>query len=246
MKTIFEVIVVSLLLASPARAQARTPPSKSAVTDQLGLTCAQILEITSVDWVAKFNKEKVASPQGTLRAIAAYSRCYDARTDQLAASLTKTRKGPSSADLKSFRDFDQALKDFASKTLAATEPSGDPSKAAYAALYQKGFRYEFYQSYATGAAKAPPPTAESAGSTGTTTLTSTSVTDKNDPFTKAKNHFGELLGMLPEDKRHEVHAAFGRMFAGNTFAEAKKLEIYRYAVFLLELSSVKPFSPPPF
>jgi len=245
MRTIFEVIVVSSLLASPAPAQTKTPPNRSAAADQLGLTCAQILEMSSTDWVSKFNKERDVGPQGTLRAIATYSRCYDARTDWLAASLAKTRKGPSAADLKSLRDFDQTLKDFASRTLASTELPGDAARSAYAVLYQKGFRYEFYQSYETAAPKTPAPSANISGPAGAPPAT-TSVTDKNDPFTRAKNHFGELLGLLPEEKRHEVHAAFGRMFAGNTFAEARKLEIYRYAIFLLEPSSDKPFSPPPF
>jgi hypothetical protein len=246
MRTVFAAIVVSLLLASPVLAQTKTPPSKNVSADQSGLTCAQILEMTSTDWVAKFNKEKGASPQGTLRAIAAYGRCYDVRTDRLAASLAKTRKGPSTADVNSFRDFYQSLKDFTSKTLASIEPPGDAVRSAYAALYQKRFRYEFYQSYETGIAKMPATAADTSGPTGGTPSTPNSRTDKNDPFTIAKNHFGELLGLLPEDKRHEVHAAFGRMFAGNTFAEAKKLEIYRYAIFLMEPPSGKPFSPPPF
>jgi hypothetical protein len=246
MRTILAVIVVLLLLASPILAQTKTPPSKGMVADQIGLTCAQILDMTSTDWVAKFSKEKDASPQGALRAIAAYGRCYDARTDRLVASLAKTRRGPSVAELKNFRDFDQALRDFTSKALASTEPPGDAARSAYAALYQKGFRFEFYQSYETQASKTPTPLKDGTRPAAAAPPTATSVTDKNDPFTKAKNHFGELLGLLPEDKRHEVHAAFGRIFGGNTFAEAKKLEIYRYAVFLLEPSFDKPFSPPPF
>jgi hypothetical protein len=246
MRTISAVIVVSLMLASPTLAQTKAPPSKGMVADQLGLTCAQILDMRSTDWISKFGKEKDASPQGTLHAIAAYGRCYDARTDRLVASLAKTRQGPSVAELKTFRDFDQTLKDFTSKTLASAEPPGDAARSAYAALYQKGFRYEFYQSHETEIAKTSAPSKDASRPAGAAPSTATSVTDKNDPFTKTKNHFGELLGLLPEDKRHEVHAAFGRIFAGNTFAEAKKLEIYRYAVFLLEPSSDRPFSPPPF
>lgn len=246
MRTIFAVIVISLLLTLQTLVQTKTPPAKGVAADQLGLTCVQILEMTSTDWVSKFNKGKDASSQGTSRAIAVYGRCYDARTDRLAASLPKTGKGPNVAELKSFRTFDQTLKDFTSKTLASIEPPGDPVKSAYAALYQKGFRYEFFQTYATGAAKASASAANASGPPGGAPPTATSSTDKNDPFTRAKNHFGELLGLLPEDRRHEVHAAFGRMFAGNTFAEEKKLEIYRYAIFLLGPSSDKPFSPPPF
>ena len=65
-------------------------------------------------------------------------------------------------------------------------------------------------------------------------------------MTLAKNRFGELLAAMPEDKRHEIHAAFGQIFERSPIAEQWKLEIYRYAIFLLEPPTGKPFSAPPF
>ena len=62
----------------------------------------------------------------------------------------------------------------------------------------------------------------------------------------AKNHFGELLDALPEDKEHQLHAAFGDIVGRSQISEAMRLEIYRYAIFLLEPPSATPFSPPPF
>jgi len=239
-------VAVSLLLTAASFAQAKSAQTKPADADRLGLTCAQVLQMTSADWVLKFSKEKDATTQGTLRAIDAYGHCYDARTDRLAAALAKTRKGPRPADVKSFREFDQALKDFSSKALASTDPPADAVKSAYAALYEKAFRYEFFQDFETGVGKAPTPATDGSKQRAATSPPATSRADKNDPFTRVKNHFGELLGSLSDDKRHEVHAAFGRIFEGNPYAEAKKLEVYRYAVFLLEPPSVAPFSPPPF
>ena len=66
------------------------------------------------------------------------------------------------------------------------------------------------------------------------------------PVTEAKNHFGELLDALPEDKEHQLHAAFGDIVGRSQMSEATRLEIYRYAIFLLEPPSATPFSPPPF
>ena len=46
-----------------------------------------------------------------------------------------------------FGDFDHALNDFTAKALAATDPPADAQKKAYAALYAKQFRYDFYREY---------------------------------------------------------------------------------------------------
>ncbi|HYA89679.1 MAG TPA: hypothetical protein VEF54_02525, partial [archaeon] len=67
-----------------------------------------------------------------------------------------------------------------------------------------------------------------------------------DPLTKAKNHFGELFGMLPDEKIHEVHAAFGKVLAATEENNETKLAVYRYAIFVLEPPSAQPYSPPPF
>ncbi len=54
------------------------------------------------------------------------------------------------------------------------------------------------------------------------------------------------FGLLPEEKVHEVHSAFGKLFSGNPVSEDLKVEVYKYAIFLLERPSDKPFAPPPF
>ena len=65
-------------------------------------------------------------------------------------------------------------------------------------------------------------------------------------MTKAKNRFGEVLGILPEESLHSVHAAFRQVFDAAPVSNLTKLEIYRYAIFVLAPSKDKPFAPPPF
>src|ERR1700690_3873823 len=82
---------LALCLCSPALAG---PQKKSASVDRLGLTCTQILQMPSADWVKKFTAAKAATLPSTLQAITAYGKCYDARTTRLAAALAKSGKGP--------------------------------------------------------------------------------------------------------------------------------------------------------
>jgi len=70
-------------------------------------------------------------------------------------------------------------------------------------------------------------------------------TSDADPVTQAKNHFGELLGALPDDTMHSLHAAFGQILGPNAFTPETQLQVYRYAIFLLEPPGGQPFSPPP-
>jgi hypothetical protein len=215
-------------------AQQQTSRTQAAPSDHLGLTCGQILQMPSSDWVKKFAAANGAAPASTIRALAAYGKCYDARTSRLAAALGKSAKGPLMGARGNFSDFDRALKDFTAKALAAADPlAGDPPagdvKKAYAALYERQFRYAFYQQYAQKNFNPPPLTPE-----------------ESDAFTKSKNHFGELLGLLPADKMHELHAAFGDIFAGGGVPDQTKVAVYRYAIFLLESPNEPPYSPPPF
>jgi hypothetical protein len=212
-------------LASPAGAA----QTKSTSADRLGLTCAQILQMTSEGWVKKFTAAKDATAPSTIQAISAYGKCYDARTNRLAASLGKSGKGPLVGARGNFADFEHALNDFTAKALAATEPPADAQKKAYATLYEKQFRYDFYREYEQKNFNPTPLTPE-----------------ESDAFTKAKNHFGELLGLLPEDKMHDLHRAFGEIFAAGGVPDATKLAVYRYAIFLLESPTEAPYSPPPF
>ncbi len=258
---VWAVVSLALSIWSPAvLAQTKAPKVRATAPDrdQLGMTCAQILAITSADWVAQFNaKAKDAAPaqQRTLRAIAVYGKCYDARTDRLAASLAKSGAGPLMGARGNLRDLQQALDAFTAKALAASDPPADAIKTANAQLYEKQFRYEFYQSYekspvAKPASAAPAP-ATGTSSTSPPALPSSSASansapDAANPVTQAKNHFGELLDALPEDKEHQLHAAFGDIVGRSQMTEATRLEIYRYAIFLLEPPSATPFAPPPF
>jgi len=218
-----------LLLALPASAaQTKSPPRTPSSADRLGLTCAQILDMSSSDWVAKFNQEKSSATDGTTRAAAVYGHCYDARTGALADSLARKGAGPSKRARVDFVGFETALMGFVAKAVADAQATPDAAKIAYIDLYEKQFPRRFYTPYAEGNLK-PGLTAE-----------------ESDQFTKAKNRFGELLGLLPEDKGREVHEAFGEIVGTHEVSLPMKLALYRYAIFILEPRTEQPFSPPPF
>jgi hypothetical protein len=266
---------LALLLMHGSLLPQHAAQKQTAVADQLGLTCAQILQMTSTEWIAHFNtaanQAKHASPgasdsarstgepsaetpdaQPTLRALTAYGKCYDARTDRLAASLAKTGKGPLLGARGDFRDFEAALNNFTAKAFSVAQPPSDAVKTAYAALYEKQLRYSFYQSYEHKPVKETVPSAKAASAApadpvGPATNVQPPVTARiTDPLSLAKNRFGELLEALPEDERHEIHLAFGEIFEKSSIGEQWKLEIYRYAIFVLESPKSTPFSPPPF
>ena len=226
MKSIY---TLALVLLSCAAALAGQTQKQSPTADHLGLTCTQILQMSSTDWIKKFTTAKDSSEPTTMHAISTYGKCYDARTSRLAAALGKSRKGPLMGARGNFGDFAHALSDFTAKALAATDPPADAQKKTYAALYAKQFRYDFYREYEQKNFNPPPFTPE-----------------ESDAFTKAKNHFGELLGLLPEDKMHDLHRSFGEIFAAGGVPDATKFAVYRYAIFLLESPVQTPYSPPPF
>lgn len=238
-----------LLVALTTSAQSK--PAPKANPDRLGRSCAQILAMTSTDWVAKFTQEKGATQEVKVRAVHAYGQCYDARTDRLAASLAKSGRGPLMGARGNFRDTELAIKDFTSSALAASNPSGDAVKTAYAALYQKQFRYEFHFSYKPKDAKDPTPAAKKAAEPDKSHTPAQQESQSADSpqvseMTQAKNRFGELLEALPEDKLGEMHRAFGKIFAAGPVSDEMKLAIYRYAIFCLESPTAEPFAPPPF
>ncbi|MFZ3218359.1 MAG: hypothetical protein WA192_20100 [Candidatus Acidiferrales bacterium] len=232
MKAIF-ALLLCICLAPAGFSQSRTAQKRAGDPDRLGLTCAEILHMDSAAWVAHFNEKAAAgkdvAAQQTIRALAAYGKCYDARTSHLAAVLGRSGKGPLMGARGNFSDFQSAVQDFAAKALAAQNPPASPEKSAYATLYEKQFRYQFYQSYEQKDFHPRPLTPEEA-----------------DEFSKAKNHFGELLGLLPEDRMHTVHAAFSANFDAGPMSDVTKLELYRFAIFVFESPTDKPFSPPPF
>ncbi len=236
------IVLLSIRFAPHCDAQTKPahPASGAAADpDRLGESCAQILAQTSADWVTSFaaKSSPATSPSATpadqsattVRAIAAYGKCYDARTAHLAATLGKTGKGPLMGATGNFRDFQSAVDSFTTKSLAATKAAEDSPKTAYAHLYEKQFRYQFYQGYADKNPKGRPLTPE-----------------ESDEFAKAKNRFGEVLGLLPDDSMHAVHSSFRQIFDTGTVPDLTKLELYRYAIFLLAPAKDKPFSPPPF
>jgi hypothetical protein len=232
MKIIY-LVLVAQLLAPVAAAQSKAARPKPADTDRLGLTCAQILQKASGEWVADFNEKSSHaagdSASSTIRAIEAYGKCYDSRTNHLATVLARSGKGPLMGARGNFGDFQNALDALTTKALAASNKQPGTPDAAYAALFEKQFRYEFYQSYTHKSETKRPLTP-----------------DESDEFSKAKNRFGELLGLLPEDQAHIVHAAFSEIFVTGAINDVTKLEVYRYAIFLLESPKDTPFSPAPF
>ena len=221
-------IFAALLLTPHAIASAQAPKTQASNPDRLGLTCAQILQTTSTQWIANFTSKKGEDAQSKLRAIGAYGKCYDARTDQLAASLAKSGTGPLMGANGDFHDFDQAVKSFMAKALAITDPPADELKSTYAALYEKQFRYEFLRTYGRKKSHPSPLTPEELEETG-----------------NAKTQFGQELDSLPIDKMRQLHAAFSKMFDA-PITDSMKLQIYRFAIFVLEPPTAKPFSPPPF
>jgi hypothetical protein len=269
---LLSVLLLSLTMTSSGFGAQHTTQKQTATSDQLGMTCAQILQMDSTDWVAQFNgklnqaknansgavdrasetsKTSAETPdvQGTLRAIAAYGKCYDARTDRLAASLGKTGKGPLMGVRSNFRDFEAALKNFTAIALSVAQPPDNAVKTAYAALYEKQFRYALYQSYEQKLVKQPTPAAKDtavAPADSAAPGQKPSATRITDPMTLAKNRFGDFLAALPEDKRREIHVAFGEIFDKGPIGEQWKVEVYRYAIYILESPKDTPFSPPPF
>jgi hypothetical protein len=259
--------IAPLLLTAIANSFGAQQPSQkqAAASDRLGMTCAQILQMSSTDWITHFNGKvnpangaaantnkqigEAQNAQATLRAIAAYGKCYDARTDRLAASLGKSGKGPLMGVRGDFRDFETALKNFTTLALGGAQPPADPVKTAFAALYEKQFRYALYQSYEQKPVNQPPPAPKEtivAPTTAAAADQKPSATRITDPMTLAKNRFGDFLAALPEDKRHEIHAAFGEIFEKGSIGERWKIEVYRYAIYILESPKDTPFSPPPF
>jgi hypothetical protein len=221
-------IFVSVLFSSHAIFSPQAPKTQPSNPDRLGLTCTQILQKTSTEWVAYFTSKKGEDTQSKLRAIAAYGKCYDARTDQLAVTLGKSGTGPLMGANGDFRDFDEAVKGFMAKALTITDPPADELKSAHAALYEKQFRYDFLRTYGRKKSHPNPLTPEELEETG-----------------NAKTQFGQELDSLPVDKMRELHAAFSKMFDA-PITDSMKLQIYRFAIFVLEPPSAKPFSPPPF
>lgn len=226
----FTVAVTLLVLsfASSAETQRERPARASLPAERLGQTCTQVLAMSSTDWVAKFQKERGPAPQATIEAIGVYGKCYDERTDRLAELLARKRAGPTKNAAADFAGFEDAVSAFTKAAIADAQTAPSETKIAYARLYEKQFRYEVYREYEQK------------------NLQPRLTPEENVDFTKAKNRFGELVGVLPDAKAHQVHAAFGEIVGVHQISMAIKLAVYRYAIFVLEPPTEKPFAPPPF
>jgi hypothetical protein len=271
------VIILASGAATGARTQAPARLASKPDADRLGLTCAQILRMTSGDWILYYGKKigLIAANMSydVLNANAAYGKCYDARTDALAASLARTGKGPSKVARAEFVAFEADLKDFESKALSDTKPANDSQRKSYADLYEKQFRYEFYLGYeskatntATTTLKARPATpAPKSGASALPAGTTSSAAppagasstlheptaeeqarSNADPVTQAKNRFGKILEELPDDQMHEIHSAFSEVIGAHTISESTRLAVYRYAIDLLESVHSTSTETPPF
>jgi len=249
--------VILFLLAMPYRVEAQTEAPKKVDADRLGMTCAQVLKMSSTEWIAYFGvTTKMDRSVRTVRAAASYGRCYEARTDDLARAVARSGKGPSKAAHADFDAFEAAVKNFTAKALVDAEPPANIEKQALATLYEDQFRYEFYQNYQAkgvrgpNAAKAPPPSPSAPPAKDATPASPgpppASAPNDADAMTTAKNRFGELLGALPDDKLHELHGAFGEVLGLHALDEAMRFAVYRYAIFLLEPSGEDSTYPPPF
>jgi hypothetical protein len=268
------ILGVVPLGAVSAYAQAPSPPHTASRpdADRLGLSCAQILKMTPSDWIDYYGKKTgplaADRTHDILNANAAYGRCYDARTDALAASLAGSGKGPGKAARAEFASFEAALKEFETTALADTHPAGASGRKSYADLYEKQFRYEFFQEYqvkATKTANAPAPPAKPGASAPAATSgasagarpggASSSSHDPSaeertrsdaDPVTQAKNRFGKILEALPDDQMHEIHRAFSEVIGPYSISEPMRLAVYHYAIYILQPEGAAAAEPPPF
>jgi hypothetical protein len=253
---ILAILALSAAIPLPAQSQpkmqgqAQKKSSAQPVYEgPLELPCARVLAMPSSDFIAQIVAIDDYNVDGQLRGIRRYGYCYSSQTDALAASLAKSGKGPGKAARADFAAFETALKDFTAKALADAPPQPWRPMEAYAELYEKQFRYAFYQSYSQKPAQhssaeanksvAPDANAPPTGAP-------SPAKPETDPLTLAKNRFGQLLAALPEEKRREIHRAFGEIFEKGPIGEQWKLEVYRYAIFILEPPKDTPFSPPPF
>jgi hypothetical protein len=265
---IFLILILAAGGCIAARAQAPAHLASTPVADRLGLSCGQILKMTSTEWIDDYGKKtgSIAAnmPYDLLHANAAYGKCYDARTDVLALSLARTGKGPTKSARAEFAAFEVDLKDFQVKALASAKPADANQLESRADLYEKQFRYEFYEEYeaksakpATAPTKATATAAKSASPPGGHPAAANSASREPasaeeqarsdaDPVTQAKNRFGKILEALPDDQMHEIHRALSEVIGPHAISEPMRLALYRYAIYILQPPGATPVEPPPF
>jgi hypothetical protein len=209
------VAAVALSMALPVFGQTKRPSPSATNRDRLGMSCGQVLALSSTDWVAKYTgarsgggetappgAEKNAPGPLTLPAIAEYGKCYDRRTSALAASLGREGKGPPIGSRGNFGDFEHALEEFEAVALEKSQPPAGEVKKAYAALYEKQFRYQFYLSYTPAAQKT------------TTTGRALTTTEKKGP-----SGARSTVGASPQGEYRRVFFAKDRRLKRGGFKE---------------------------
>ena len=276
--------------AKPSQSQSaqQTPKRHSAQADDAnpeGMPCTRILALSSTDYIAKTTAIDDSREDDQLRGIKKYGACYDMRTDALAATLARSGKGPAKAAREEFASLEKDIKDFTEKALVDVPSSHSDTnivaadlsrswRAPYAGLYQKAFRYEFYEEYAAKTAKPAKATATPAQSAlkkpGATAPASQAASSAStaadagaegapheataeerarsdaDPVTQAKNKFGKILEAMPEDRVHAIHSAFSEVIGVHSMSEGMRLLVYRYAIYLLQSGGAKDAEPPLF
>jgi hypothetical protein len=228
MKNILGTDLFLLLISLFAYAQ--SGQSQTSPADMLGMTCSQILAKGSSAWMNAYSGSKSDGTPWIEQGLAIFGDCYDKRTDDLAASLTKSGKGPLMGGLGNLQDMQTDLQNFTTQALAATASDGTYSRirAAYAMLYQKQFRYLFYAGYMSPDTEVP-------------------VASDPQQLNQAKERLGELISQYKGKQGENLQDAF------DTFRTSAiegcgipELQVYEYAISILQSPSDPPFSRPPF
>ena len=117
--------------------------------DATGPDCQKILIQKATAWVNSYSAKLGGSTLDIRKAIGIYGNCFDQRTARLYQQLIKSGHSPLMGAVGNLRDLEQAVAAFTKEALAATAGGGsyDTLSSAYAFLYQKQFKYDFYKTY---------------------------------------------------------------------------------------------------
>ena len=128
------------------------------------------------------------------------------------------------------RDMQSTLQTFTTQALNAASSGGmfGRIQAAYATLYQKQFTYQFYQQYVNVDQQDPPVSGP-------------------ESLNQAKQRLGELISKYPRTQGENLRDAFDQ-FKTNSVEGCgiSELNVYQYAIMILQSPADPPFSKPPF
>jgi hypothetical protein len=192
------------------------------------MPCNEVLKFPSLEFVKKYTQVHGQNTLETTNAIYQYSNCYDQALDSLRDKLNQQGSGPLMGATGQFRDFEMALNKFTTTALdlCSPEPSLKRVSDAYATLYQKQFRHQFYEHY----------------------LPKSHVSPANpQAISAAKAKVDSLINHLPPQQAPPVRAAFDAYYqAAVTGLALSPLPVYQYAIMLMQSPAEKPYSVPPF